>query len=164
VLLAKNRTGYRNLIKLSSIGFLEGYYRRPRIDREALEQHKEGLIGLAACLSGEIALYLRQGNEEAAKASARYFAQLFGKDGYWPTPHAWPSCASSTSRSATSCRSIPAPRNSRATTTCSCTSRGPGRGSATATRCPARWSSVSPTSSTSFSAPDTPAISSSCTT
>src|SRR2546427_437931 len=83
VLLAKNRTGYRNLIKLSSIGFLEGYYRRPRIDREALEQHKEGLIGLAACLSGEIALYLRQGNEEAAKASARYFAQLFGKDGFW---------------------------------------------------------------------------------
>src|SRR5256712_642277 len=83
VLLAKNRTGYRNLIKLSSIGFLEGYYRRPRIDREALEQHKEGLIGLAACLSGEIALYLRQGNEEAAKAGARYFAQLFGKDGFW---------------------------------------------------------------------------------
>src|SRR5947209_3653738 len=83
VLLAKNRTGYRNLIKLSSIGFLEGYYRRPRIDREALEQHKEGLIGLAACLSGEIALYRRQGNEEAAKASARYFAQLFGKDGFW---------------------------------------------------------------------------------
>src|SRR5437016_12261688 len=83
VLLAKNPAGYRNLIKLSSIGFLEGYHRRPRIDREALEQHKEGLIGLSACLSGEIALYLRQGNEEAAKASARYFAQLFGKDGFW---------------------------------------------------------------------------------
>src|SRR5216117_1663729 len=46
VLLARNRTGYRNLIKLSSIGFLESFYRRPRIDREALEQHKEGLIGL----------------------------------------------------------------------------------------------------------------------
>src|SRR5256884_738029 len=83
VLLAQNRTGYRNLIKLSTNGFLEGYYRRPRIDREALEQHKEGLIGLAACLSGEIALYVRQGNEEAGKASARYFAQLFGKDGFW---------------------------------------------------------------------------------
>src|SRR5881296_2129963 len=83
VLLAKNRSGYSNLIKLSSIGFLEGFYRRPRIDREALEQHRDGLIGLAACLSGEIALYLRQGNYEAAKASASYFAQLFGNDGFW---------------------------------------------------------------------------------
>src|SRR5213594_2486398 len=83
VLLAKNRSGYSNLIKLSSIGFLEGFYRRPRIDREALEQHRDGLIGLAACLSGEIALYLRQGNYEAAKASASYFAQLFGNPGFW---------------------------------------------------------------------------------
>ena len=83
VLLARNRTGYQNLIKLSSIGFLEGYYRRPRIDREVLERYHDGLIGLAACLSGEIALYLRQGNYEAAKASARYFAQLFGTDGFW---------------------------------------------------------------------------------
>jgi DNA polymerase III subunit alpha len=83
VLLAKNRTGYRHLVKLSSIGFLEGYYRRPRIDREVLEQYHDGLIGLAACLSGEIALYLRQGNYEAAKASAQYFARLFGPDGFW---------------------------------------------------------------------------------
>src|SRR5438105_345163 len=83
VLLARNRTGYRHLVKLSSVGFLEGYYRRPRIDREVLEQYREGLIGLAACLSGEIALYLRQGNYEAAKASAQYFARLFGPDGFW---------------------------------------------------------------------------------
>jgi len=83
VLLAKNRTGYRHLVKLSSLGFLEGYYRRPRIDRELLEQYHEGLIGLAACLSGEIALYLRQGNHAAAKASAQYFARLFGPDGFW---------------------------------------------------------------------------------
>src|SRR5947209_275833 len=83
VLLAKNRTGYHHLVKLSSIGFLEGYYRRPRIDREVLEQYREGVIGLAACLSGEIALYLRQGNYEAAKASAQYFAGLFGPDGFW---------------------------------------------------------------------------------
>src|ERR1051325_980722 len=83
VLLAKNRTGYRHLVKLSSIGFLEGYYRRPRIDREVLEQYHEGVIGLAACLSGEIALYLRQGNYEAAKASAQYFARVFGPDGFW---------------------------------------------------------------------------------
>src|SRR5438128_9771357 len=83
VLLARNRTGYKNLVKLSSIGFLEGYYRRPRIDKEVLERHKDGLIALAACLSGEVALYLRQGNYEAAKASARYFADLFGPAGFW---------------------------------------------------------------------------------
>src|SRR6266478_5181159 len=80
VLLAKNRIGYQNLIRLSSIGFLEGYYRRPRIDKEMLAQHRDGLIGLAACLSGEIALYLRQGNYEAAKASAAWFARTFGRD------------------------------------------------------------------------------------
>src|SRR5947209_118451 len=85
VLLARNRTGYQNLVKLSSIGFLEGFYRRPRIDRQVLEQYSDGLIGLAACLSGEIALYLRQGNYEAAKASAQYFARLFGPPpgGFW---------------------------------------------------------------------------------
>ena len=83
VLLAKNRAGYQNLIRLSSIGFLEGYYRRPRIDKEVLAQHREGIIGLAACLSGEIALYLRQGNYEAAKASAEWFARTFGPNGFW---------------------------------------------------------------------------------
>jgi len=83
VLLAKNRVGYQNLIKLSSIGFLEGYYRRPRIDKEVLERHRDGLVALAACLSGEIALYLRQGNYEAAKASAAWFARTLGPDGFW---------------------------------------------------------------------------------
>ncbi|HEY6807698.1 MAG TPA: DNA polymerase III subunit alpha [Gemmatimonadales bacterium] len=83
VLLARNRAGYKNLVHLSSIGFLEGYYRRPRIDREVLEQHKEGLVCLAACLSGEVSLYLRQGNYEQARASAAYFAGLFGPDGFW---------------------------------------------------------------------------------
>src|SRR5436309_9220189 len=83
VLLARNRRGYHNLVRLSSIGFLEGYYPQPRIVREVLERHHAGLIGLAACLSGEIALYLRQGNYEAAKASAQYFARVFGPDGFW---------------------------------------------------------------------------------
>ncbi|HEV8265823.1 MAG TPA: DNA polymerase III subunit alpha [Gemmatimonadales bacterium] len=83
VLLAKNRTGYKNLIKLSSIAFLEGYYRRPRIDKDVLASHADGLVGLAACLSGEVALYLRQGNFEAAKASAAWFAQTFGPNGFW---------------------------------------------------------------------------------
>jgi len=83
VLLARNRTGYRNLIKLSSIGYLEGYYRRPRIDKEVLEQYHEGLVCLAACLSGEVALWLRQGNVATAKQSAEWFARVFGPDGFW---------------------------------------------------------------------------------
>jgi DNA polymerase III subunit alpha len=83
VLLARNRTGYRNLIKLSSIGFLEGYYRRPRIDKEVLERHREGILCLAACLSGEVALWLRQGNYAEAKRSAEWFASVFGPEGFW---------------------------------------------------------------------------------
>jgi DNA polymerase-3 subunit alpha len=83
VLLARNREGYRNLIRLASIGFTEGFYRRPRIDREALERHSRGVIGLAACLSGEIALWLRQQNWERARDTAAYFSRLFGPDGFW---------------------------------------------------------------------------------
>jgi DNA polymerase-3 subunit alpha len=77
VLLAHNRTGYKNLIRLSSIGYKEGFYRRPRIDREVLGRHSEGIVCLAACLSGEIALWLRAGRYEDAKASAQYFASTF---------------------------------------------------------------------------------------
>ncbi|MGZ8397624.1 MAG: DNA polymerase III subunit alpha [Gemmatimonadales bacterium] len=83
VLLAKNRTGYRNLIRLTSIGFVEGFYRRPRIDREVLAAHSEGLVCLAACLSGEIALHLRQGRFEEAKRSAEWFSQTFGPGNFW---------------------------------------------------------------------------------
>ena len=83
VLLATSRRGYKNLIKLSSIGYLEGYYRRPRIDKEVLAEHSEGLIGLAACLSGEISLWLRQGNYDEARRSAEWFASTFGPDGFW---------------------------------------------------------------------------------
>ena len=66
VLLARNRTGYKNLVKLTSIGYTEGFYRRPRIDKEVLERHSEGVICLAACLSGEIAHSLRAGKYEEA--------------------------------------------------------------------------------------------------
>ena len=83
VLLARNRTGYHNLVRLSSIGFTEGFYRRPRIDKEVLKQHREGIVCLAACLSGEIALWLRQGRYEEAKKSAEWFAAQFGPDGFW---------------------------------------------------------------------------------
>jgi len=83
VLLAKNRAGYKNLVKLSSIGFVEGFYRRPRIDKEVLAQHSEGIVCLAACLSGEVALWLRQGNYEEARRSAAWFADTFGPEGFW---------------------------------------------------------------------------------
>ena len=83
VLLAKNRAGYRNLVRLSSIGFTEGFYRRPRIDKEVLETHREGIVCLAACLSGEVALWLRQGRYEEAKKSAEWFAHQFGPEGFW---------------------------------------------------------------------------------
>ncbi len=83
VLLASNRVGYQNLIKLSSIGFVEGFYRRPRIDREVLERHSEGIVCLAACLSGEVALWLRQSRYDKARESAAWFATVFGKDRFF---------------------------------------------------------------------------------
>src|ERR671911_237587 len=83
VLLARNRAGYRNLVRLTSIGFTEGFYRRPRIDREVLAAHSEGIVCLAACLSGEVAIHLRQGRYEEARKSAEWFARTFGPDGFW---------------------------------------------------------------------------------
>jgi DNA polymerase III subunit alpha len=83
VLLAQNKAGYRNLVRLSSIGFTEGFYRRPRIDREVLEAHSEGIVCLAACLSGEVALWLRQEKYEKARESAAWFAQVFGKERFY---------------------------------------------------------------------------------
>ncbi|MGH7524007.1 MAG: DNA polymerase III subunit alpha [Gemmatimonadales bacterium] len=83
VLLAKNLTGYRNLVRLSSIGYVEGFYRRPRLDREVLAAHHEGILCLAACLSGEIALWLRQGKYDRARESAEWFATTFGRDDFY---------------------------------------------------------------------------------
>ncbi|MBP6444921.1 MAG: PHP domain-containing protein, partial [Gemmatimonadales bacterium] len=83
VLLARNAVGYKNLIKLSSIGYTEGFYRRPRIDKEILASHSEGIVCLAACLSGEVALYLRQGRFDKARESAVWMAETFGKDGFY---------------------------------------------------------------------------------
>ncbi len=83
VLLAKNRTGYKNLVRLTSIGFTEGFYRRPRIDKDVLAEHSEGLVCLAACLSGEVSMNLRQGRYEEARKSAEWFASTFGSDGFW---------------------------------------------------------------------------------
>jgi DNA polymerase-3 subunit alpha len=83
VLLARNREGYKNLIRLSSIGYTEGFYRRPRIDREVLEKYSGGLVCLAACMSGEIALHLRQQKYEEARRTAEWLSGLFGPDNFW---------------------------------------------------------------------------------
>ncbi|MDX2192267.1 MAG: DNA polymerase III subunit alpha, partial [Gemmatimonadales bacterium] len=83
VLLARDRAGWRNLVRLSSIGYLEGFYRRPRIDKEVLERHSEGLVCLAACLSGEVAIHLRQSRYDRARESAEWFARVFGEGNFW---------------------------------------------------------------------------------
>ncbi|HEY9900322.1 MAG TPA: DNA polymerase III subunit alpha [Pantanalinema sp.] len=82
VLLAKNRTGYKNLVKLNSLGHLEGFYHKPRIDKDALAAHSEGLIALTACLGGEIPQHIMHGRFEEAEASARWYQQTFGDDFY----------------------------------------------------------------------------------
>lgn len=82
VLLAKNKQGYKNLVKLVSIAHLEGFYYKPRINKKLLEEHKEGLIASSACLSGEIAKKLLQKDPNGARAAAKYYKDLFGEDFY----------------------------------------------------------------------------------
>ena len=83
VLLCKNETGYKNLIKMVSVGFTEGFYNKPRVDHELLEEYHEGLICLSACLAGEIPQALLAGDYEKAKNLARYYEDLFGKENYY---------------------------------------------------------------------------------
>ena len=83
ILLCKNLTGYQNLIKMVSLGFTEGFYTRPRIDKELLHKHSEGLICLSACIAGEIPNYLLYGNYNKAKETAIEFADIFGKDNFY---------------------------------------------------------------------------------
>ena len=82
VLLARDQQGYRNLVKLSSIGYTEGFYHRPRVDRELLDRYSEGLIASSACLAGEVARHLMAGDEEAAREAAAWYAGVF-KDRYY---------------------------------------------------------------------------------
>ena len=83
VLLCENNTGYRNLIKLVSKGFTEGFYSKPRIDDELLEQYHEGLICLSACLAGELPRRLLAGDYKGAKQKAEYYRDLFGRDSFF---------------------------------------------------------------------------------
>lgn len=82
ILLAKNLKGYRNLVRLISLGWTEGNYYRPRIDKEILEKHHEGLIVCSACIAGEIPSKILAGNEAGAEEAARWFQRVFGEDFY----------------------------------------------------------------------------------
>ena len=82
ILLAKNNQGYKNLSKLVSLGFIDGYYYKPRIDLEILEKYSEGLICLSACMAGEVPQALINGNEEEAEEKANWYKKVFGEDYY----------------------------------------------------------------------------------
>ena len=83
ILLCKNETGYKNLIKMVSAAFVEGFYSKPRIDKELLEKYHEGLICLSACLAGEVPQAILAGDYERAKAAALWYRDLFGEENYY---------------------------------------------------------------------------------
>jgi len=83
ILLAENNAGYQNLIKLATAGYTEGFYYRPRIDKEILTELNEGLIATSACLKGELASNLAAGNEAGAAAAAESYLRIFGADRFF---------------------------------------------------------------------------------
>ncbi|MBC7325132.1 MAG: DNA polymerase III subunit alpha, partial [Moorella sp. (in: Bacteria)] len=83
VLLAADATGYRNLAALVSAAFLEGFYYKPRVDRELLCRHHQGLIALSACLAGEVPDRLLKGQDEKARAAAAWLQEVFGRDNFY---------------------------------------------------------------------------------
>lgn len=83
VLLAENDTGYHNLMKIVSKGFVDGFYYKPRVDYEVLEQYHEGVIALSACLAGEVPRYLERGLYEKAKEAALRYEKIFGKGNFF---------------------------------------------------------------------------------
>jgi len=83
ILLARNRPGYKNLMKLVSLANLEGFYYKPRIDKEILARHAEGLVGLSGCLRGEIPYLLARGLEKEARAAADDYLHIFGKEHFY---------------------------------------------------------------------------------
>lgn len=82
VLIAKDREGYKNLVKLVSIGLVDGFYYKPRVNREIIEKYHKGLICLSACLGGEVAKNILKGNTDTARETAQYYKNLFGDDYY----------------------------------------------------------------------------------
>src|SRR3989475_894910 len=87
IVLCENEKGYQNLVKLVSKGYLEGFYYKPRIDKELLNQHSEGLIGLSACLNGEVASNVLAGRVDQAERAAAEYHDIFGKDRFFLELH-----------------------------------------------------------------------------
>lgn len=83
VLLAENNEGYANLMKIVSKGFVEGYYYKPRVDKELLRKYHSGIIALSACLAGEVSRYLMKGLYDEAKKAALEYRDIFGKDHFY---------------------------------------------------------------------------------
>ncbi len=83
ILLAQDKRGYRNLAKLASIGYTEGFYYKPRVDVESLSAHSDGLIALSACLAGEVPRRLLNRDKAGAEKVAARYADIFGRDGYF---------------------------------------------------------------------------------
>ena len=83
VLLAKNNNGYKNLIKIVSDGFVDGYYYKPRVDKELLKAYSADLICMSACLAGELNSYILDGEYEKAKQTALWYKEVFGAENYF---------------------------------------------------------------------------------
>ena len=83
ILLARNNEGYRNLMKIVSEGYRNGFYYKPRIDREVLSEYSEGIIALSACLAGKVQSHLLNGNYEGAKEEALTMESIFGKGNFY---------------------------------------------------------------------------------
>ena len=89
ILLAKNKVGWKNLVKLATLASTEGFYYKPRMDREILSQYREGLICLSGCFSGEIAKFLSSKKTLEAEETATWYKNIFGEDFYLEVqPHA----------------------------------------------------------------------------
>ena len=89
VLLAENNTGYKNLMKIVSEGYINGFYYKPRVDHDILRQYSEGIIALSACLAGEVQHHLLNGNYEKAKEIALKYNHIFGQDNFFRTTGPW---------------------------------------------------------------------------
>jgi DNA polymerase III subunit alpha len=87
VLLAKDEQGYRNIMKLSSLAYLEGFHYKPRVDKEALREHATGIIALSACLQGEVSYYVRHNQYPQARKSVEEYQNIFGKENFYLEVH-----------------------------------------------------------------------------
>src|SRR5438094_1812106 len=87
IVLCESEKGYQNLVKLVSKGYLEGFYYKPRIDKEVLREYSEGLIGLSACLNGEVSANVLAGRIEQAEKAAAEYQDIFGKDRFFLEIH-----------------------------------------------------------------------------